>query len=111
PLPVPNFKKVITESLLINSVSEDSTQFYISFQKPKLPTKVRYIVVYAAKNSAKININDATQIIEKIAVVEDNNQFNIEVPVYKMADKKSLAFTFVDYYANESPQTVIDLEE
>ena len=111
PLPVPNLKKNITESLLINSISEDTTHFYIAFQRPKILSKVRYIVVYAAKNSAKININDPSQIIEKIAVAEENNEFNIEVPINKVGDKKSLAFTFVDYYANESPQTVIDLED
>lgn len=110
PLPVPNLKKTITERLLINSVTKDTASYYIAFQKPEQLAKVRYIIVYAAKNSAKININDATQIMEKIAVTEVNNEFNIEVPAYKMIGKAAFAFTFVDYYANESPETVIDLE-
>jgi len=110
PLPVPNFKKEITESLLINSITKDTTHYYISFQKPKQLAKVRYIVVYGAKDVSKININDASQILDKIAVTEENEVFNIEVPDYKMIGKTAFAFTFVDYYANESPETIIDLQ-
>ncbi|HKO77220.1 MAG TPA: family 10 glycosylhydrolase [Flavobacterium sp.] len=110
PLPVPNFKKTITESLLVNSITKDTANYYISFQKPKLLSKVRYIVVYGANDASKININDASQILDKIAVIEENEGFSIEVPEYKMIGKKAFAFTFVDYYANESPETIIDLQ-
>jgi len=109
-LPVPNFKKTLTENLLIDSITKDTAKYYISFQKPKQLTQIRYIVVYAAKNAAKINIKDPSQIIEKIAVTEENGLYNIEVPEYKMIGKNAFAFTFVDYYANESPETIIDLE-
>lgn len=110
PLPVPNLKKAITESLLINSITKDTSNYYISFQKPKQLAKVRYIIVYGAKDVSKININDASQIIDKIAVTEENEAFNIEVADYKMIGKTAFAFTFVDYYANESPETIIDLQ-
>jgi uncharacterized lipoprotein YddW (UPF0748 family) len=110
PLPVPNLKKEITESLLINSITKDTTNYYISFQKPKQLAKVRYIIVYGAKDVSKININDASQILDKIAVAEENEAFNIEVADYKMIGKTAFAFTFVDYYANESPETIIDLQ-
>lgn len=111
PLPVPNFKKDISECLQINSVAKDTTHYYVAFKKLNTLTQVRYIIVYAAKNASKINTNDARQIIDKIAVVEKNDEYSIEVPIYKMTDKATLAFTFVDYYANESHETVIDLEE
>ena len=110
PLPVPNLKKVITESLLINAITKDTTNYYISFLKPKQLAKVRYIVVYTAKDVTKINTNDASQILNKIAVTEDDQGFSIEVPNYKMIGKTAFAFTFVDYYANESPETIIDLK-
>jgi uncharacterized lipoprotein YddW (UPF0748 family) len=110
PLPVPNFKKSITETLIINSITKDTTNYYISFQKPKQLAKVRYIVVYGAQDASKINTNDASQILDKIAVTEENEGFEIEVAAYKMIDKKAFAFTFVDYYANESPETIIDLQ-
>ncbi|WP_348797117.1 glycoside hydrolase family 10 protein [Flavobacterium adhaerens] len=110
PLPVPNFKKVLTENLLIDSITKDTDNYYISFQKPKELIQIRYIVVYAAKDASKINTKDPSQILEKIAVYEENNKFNIEVPAYKMIGKKAFAFTYVDFYANESPETVIDLE-
>jgi uncharacterized lipoprotein YddW (UPF0748 family) len=110
PLPVPNLKKTITERLSINSITKDTATYYISFHKPKQLTRVRYIVVYGAKDASKININDASQILDKIAVTEENDGFNIEVPDYLMIGKKAVAFTFVDYYANESPETVIDLQ-
>jgi uncharacterized lipoprotein YddW (UPF0748 family) len=110
PLPVPNFKKEITESLLINSITKDTANYYISFQKPKQLAKVRYIVVYGAKDASKININDASQILDKITVVEQNEAFNIEIPAHKMIGKTAFAFTFIDYYANESNETIIDLQ-
>jgi uncharacterized lipoprotein YddW (UPF0748 family) len=110
PLPVPNFKKEINESLLINSITKDSSTYYISFQKPKQLAKVRYIVVYGAKDVSKININDASQILDKIAVIEENEAINIEVAEYKMIGKTAFAFTFIDYYANESPEVIIDLQ-
>jgi uncharacterized lipoprotein YddW (UPF0748 family) len=110
PLPVPNLKRTITESLLIKTITKDTANYYISFHRPKQLAKVRYIVVYGAKDASKINIHDASQILDKIAVYEENNGFEIEVPVDKMIDKKAFAFTFVDYYANESPETIIDLE-
>jgi len=110
PLPVPNFKKTITENLLINSITKDSANYYISFKKPKQLAKVRYIVVYGARDVSKININDASQILDKIAVTEKNQGFEIEVPAYKMIDRTAFAFTFVDHYANESLETIIDLQ-
>lgn len=110
PLPVPNFKKTITETLLINSITKDTANYYISFQKPKQLAKVRYIMVYGAKDVSKININDASQILDKIAVKEENEAYDIEVADYKMIGKTAFAFTFVDYYANESPETIIDLQ-
>jgi hypothetical protein len=67
-------------------------------------------MVYGAKDVSKININDASQILDKIAVTEENEAFNIEVADYKMIGKTAFAFTFVDYYANESPETIIDLQ-
>ncbi|WP_281321913.1 glycoside hydrolase family 10 protein [Flavobacterium aestivum] len=108
PLPVPHFKKEITDSLAISSITKDSVNYYISFQKPI--TKVRYIVVYGAKDVSKIDINDASQILEKIAVLDENKDFNIQVPCYKLIGNTAFAFTFVDYYANESPETIIDLK-
>ncbi|WP_281225869.1 glycoside hydrolase family 10 protein [Flavobacterium aquiphilum] len=110
PLPVPNFKKQITETLLINSITKDADFYYISFKKPAQLAKVRYIVVYGAKDTSKINIKDACQILDKIAVVEENGTYQIEVPANLMIGKAAFAFTFVDHYANESPETVIDLQ-
>lgn len=111
PLPVPNFKKTITETLVINSITKDTANYYVSFQKPNHLARVRYIVVYGAKDATKINTNDPSQILDKIAVTEQNGAFEIEVQDYKMIGKTAFAFTFVDYYANESPETIIDLQE
>lgn len=111
PLPVPNFKKDLVEYLQINSVAKDRTDYYITFQKPNSLTRVRYIMVYASQNASTINVEDPSQIIDKIAVYEENNEYNIAIPIYKTTGNKTLAFTFVDYYANESPETIIDLDE
>lgn len=110
PPPVPNLKKEVTESLSINSITKDTATYYISFHKPKLLTRVRYIMVYGAKDASKINVNDPSQILDKIAVTEENEGFSIEVSDYKMIGKTAFAFTYVDYYANESKETIIDLQ-
>jgi uncharacterized lipoprotein YddW (UPF0748 family) len=109
PLPVPHFKKTITDSLVINSITKDTAYYYVSFQKP-LNTLLRYVVVYGAKDVSKIDLNDPSQILEKIAVKIENEVFTIQVPSYKLIGNKAIAFTFVDYYANESPETIIDLQ-
>jgi len=109
PLPVPNFKKAITDSLVINSITKDTAYYYVSFQKP-LNTMLRYVVVYGAKDVSKIDINDPSQIIEKIAIKVENDAFNIQVPAYKLIGNTAFAFTFIDYYANESSETIIDLQ-
>ena len=70
PLPVPNFKKTITETLL-QFHTKDTANYYISFQKPKLLSKVKYSGV-RCQSASKININDASQILDKIAVTEEN---------------------------------------
>jgi uncharacterized lipoprotein YddW (UPF0748 family) len=110
PLPVPNMRKKISDTLSINSITKDTASYYISFQKQNLPSQVRYIIVYAAKNVTLINTNDPSQIMDKIAVFEENNEYNIEIPAQNMIGKRAFAFTFIDYYGNESPVTVIDLE-
>jgi uncharacterized lipoprotein YddW (UPF0748 family) len=109
PLAVPHLKKEISDSILINSITKDTVNYYISFQKPE-KTKVRYIVVYGAKNVSKINSCDPSQILEKIAVQDDNPDYYIQIPCYKLIGLTAFAFTYIDYYANESPETVIDLK-
>jgi hypothetical protein len=58
----------------------------------------------------KINTNDPSQILEKIVVLDEKEGFDILVPSYKLIGNTAFAFTFIDYYANESPETIIDLQ-
>lgn len=110
PLPVPNLKKNISETLEISSINKDKDTFYISFQPLKQLAKARYIVVYSAQDSSKINIADPSQILAKMALEQNDPFMQIKLAESILKDSSVLAFTFVDYYANESPEIIIELE-
>lgn len=69
------------------------------------------MVIYGADHISKINTNDATQIIEKIRVREVDSEFKFSVLTQKMNQYKACAVTFIDYFANESTPTTIDLKK
>jgi uncharacterized lipoprotein YddW (UPF0748 family) len=109
PAAVPNLKRSITAVPTVNKFAKNSAAYTFSIQSP-LDTKVRYIVVYGAKHLSKINTNDASQIIDKIAVHVINNEITFSIPAQKMKPYKACAVTFIDYAANESTPTAINLK-
>ena len=109
PAAVPNLKHIVIDTPVVNEYMKDSTKYSFTIKYP-LNTKVRYIVVYGAEHISKIDINDARQIVEKVTVCENNGTISFSLPAAKMNQHKACAVTFIDYFANESTPTIIDLK-
>lgn len=69
------------------------------------------MVVYGGEHISKIDINDATKIIEKVTVKEVDGKITFAIAAGKLNLYKACAVTFIDYYANESTPTAIDLKK
>jgi len=69
------------------------------------------MVLYGGESTSKIDINDPSKIIDKITVCETNGTIQFSIPAEKMNQYKACAVTFIDYYANESTPTNIDLKK
>lgn len=108
PLAVPNLKQIVIDVPTINSIAKDDSSYAINIKYP-LNSKIRYIVVYSAKNVAQIDVNDPSQIIDKIAFQEKSDTISICIPQYKLDTNLTCAITFIDFYGNESVGTIFDL--
>ena len=110
PAPVPNLKHVIIDTPVVTEFGQDSLKYRFIIKDP-LNTKVRYMVLYGADHISKIDINDARQIIEKVIVRQDTGDILISATAAKMNQYNACAVTFIDYFANESTPTIIDLKK
>ncbi|WP_163399708.1 glycoside hydrolase family 10 protein [Flavobacterium fluviatile] len=110
PPAVPNLKRIIIDTPFINEYAKDSLRYTFSIKSP-LNTKVRYLVIYGADHISKIDINDPRQIIEKVRVHENEGGILLSVAIQKINQYKACAVTFIDYFANESTPTIIDLKK
>ena len=110
PSAVPNLKHIVIDTPVVNEFIKDSLHHSFNIKYP-LNTKVRYMVVYGAEHISKIDINDASQIIEKITACENTGTISFSIPSEKMNQYKACAVTFIDYFANESTPTIVDLNK
>jgi uncharacterized lipoprotein YddW (UPF0748 family) len=108
PSAVPNSKKIIIDIPTINSISKDTTNSSFTIKYP-LNSKVRYLMVYRSKKSFKIDINNPSQIIQKITLTQKGDSIEINIPAKKWDENSNCAITFVDYYGNESEATTVNL--
>ncbi|MBK0370149.1 glycoside hydrolase family 10 protein [Flavobacterium agrisoli] len=108
PPAVPNLKKTITDIPVITEFIKDAQSYYFTIKSP-LNTKVRYMVLYGAENLQKIDTNNPSQIIDKFVVNEKYGNIYVTIPVAKMNNLKGCALSFVDFAANESKATPLDL--
>ena len=108
PYPVPSSMKIVADNPKIISFQKDKLQYQFKIKTP-LNTKVRYVVIYAAKNKSQIDLNDPSQIIEKYTFDEKASENCIILASHKMESFSTLAFTFIDVYGNESSATPLDL--
>jgi uncharacterized lipoprotein YddW (UPF0748 family) len=110
PLAVPNLKRTVTQIPKVETVTKDlaNTTFFIHFPE-KDP--IRYVVVYAAKSVSEINVNNASQIIDKIAFLENNETICLAISNLKLENLGACALSFIDFYGNESKPTILDLNK
>jgi hypothetical protein len=107
PYAVPNSKKIVIDIPTLNTIEKDTATSCFSIKYP-LNSKVRYIMVYRAKKTSKIDINNPSQIIEKITIPEKNETITINLPIKKRDENSACAVTFIDFYGNESEATMIN---
>ena len=110
PAPVPNLKHIVIDIPVLNEFQKDSTKYSFNIKSP-LNTQVRYMVIYGGENISKVDINDPSKIIDKVAVNQYDGTILFSVPAEKMNQYKACAVTFIDYFANESTPTFIDLKK
>lgn len=107
PFAVPNSKKIVIDIPTVNTISKDTITSSFTIKYP-LNSKVRYIMVYRAKKTFKIDVNNPSQIIEKIAFTEKSGNINIIVPTKKWDENRACAITFIDFFGNESQATLVN---
>lgn len=108
PLPVPNSKKTGTERPLINSFSKEGNVYQFAFKKTQ-SDQVRYIVVYSTENNTKLDSNDPSQILEKIYIDAKSESIKYSIAKDQLNNIKKVAFTFIDFYGNESVPEIVNL--
>lgn len=107
PYVVPNFRKTNIEYPIISNIKSNKTTAAVTLNYPSL-SKIRYIMVYGAKNSSKLDINDPSQIVDKIAFKEKENSITINVHNNLLEKNNICAVSFIDYYGNESQATLVN---
>ena len=108
PYAVPNSKKILIDCPSVNSISKDSINSSCTVKYPS-NCQVRYVMVYRAKKTFKIDVNNPSQIIDKITLAEKCDTFNVTIPVKKEDENNTCAITFIDFYGNESEATIVNL--
>ena len=104
---VPNSVRKVTDVPMINTIVKNPISSSFTVRCP-LNSKVRYVMVYGSKNDTIIDVNNPSQIIEKIAFKDKNNALDIEIPTLKLDKNNNCAITFIDFYGNESAATLVN---
>ncbi len=107
PFAIPNSKKTVIDVPTVDLISKDTTNVSFTIKYPS-NSKVRYIMVYRAKKTSKIDLNNPSQIIEKIPLTEKCENIKVCIPTKKPDENSACAITFVDFYGNESEATIIN---
>lgn len=107
PTVVPNSIKKMVIVPTANNVLTDPTSSRFTVQYP-MYSKVRYVMVYGAEPNSKIDINNPSHIIDKIAFKDNIDTVEVVIPAYKLNKNTSCAITFIDYYGNESEATLVN---
>lgn len=107
PTVVPNNIRKMDVVPTVNLILTDpiSSRFNVTFP---VISKVRYVMVYGSKFNSKIDVNDPSQIIDKIAFKENTYTVEVVIPTYKLDKNTTCAITFIDFYGNESDPTLVN---
>ncbi|MBA4276129.1 family 10 glycosylhydrolase [Flavobacterium sp.] len=104
---VPNSKQIVMDSPMIDNVKKEAANSSFSIKYP-LNSKVRYIMVYRANKDSKIDVNNPSQIIDKINLATKSDTILINIPIKNGEENSTCALTFVDFYGNESTPTILN---
>jgi hypothetical protein len=110
PYPVPSSMQIVADKPTIVSFTKGATNYDFKINYP-LISKIRYVMIYGAKNKAKIDLDNPSQIMDKIAFIEKKNSISITLATDKFEGIGASAITFIDFYGNESSATLIDLSK
>jgi hypothetical protein len=65
-------------------------------------------MVYRAHKHSKIDVNNPSQIIDKINLSTKSDTILVSIPMKNGEENGACALTFVDYYGNESIPTLLN---
>ncbi len=71
-------EKLVTDIPTIFKTTTTNDISTVTFNYPVM-SKIRYVMVYEAKNGANLDLNDPSQIIDKIAFKEKKDTINIVI--------------------------------
>ena len=108
PLPVPSSIRIGLEKPLIDTFDKEGDSYEFTLKKTQTE-QIRYIVVYAAPNNAKIDVNNPSQILEKVGIDATCESIPYSVLKEKLKNAKKIAFTYIDFYGNESIPEIVSL--
>ncbi len=108
PFVVPNSKKTLFYCPEINNISKDTINLSFTIKNPT-DCKVRYVMVYRAKKNFDNDVNNPSQIIQKINVAQKCETITVNMSEKTTDENNSCAITFVDYFGNESEPTTVNL--
>jgi hypothetical protein len=108
PLPVPSSVKTGNERPLIKTYSKQGNSYQFWFKKTQ-SEQIRYIVVYSTENNRRLDSNDPSQIVEKVYIDAKNESIKYSISKDKLNKAKKVAFTFIDFYGNESVPEIVNL--
>lgn len=106
PYVVPYSRQEVKDSPYITNINNQSENTVITLSFPT-QSKIRYVMVYGTTNKNLINVNDPSQIINKIAFKETKDSITISIPKLYLEKHNNCALTFVDYFGNESQATLL----
>ncbi len=108
PLPVPSAIKIGNEKPLINTFDKENNLYQFSFKKTQ-SDQIRYLIVYCTEHHEKLDINDPSQIVAKVFINSTTESINYSITKDKLKNAKKIAFTFIDFYGNESVPEIVNL--
>lgn len=106
PYVVPNSRQIVIDIPTVCNSTSDINYSTFTLNYP-LNSKIRYVMVYEAKNGAKIDLSNPSQIIDKIAFKEKKDTISIVIPKNNLDKNNTYALSFIDFYGNESRATLV----
>lgn len=106
PYVVPNSRKIVIDIPTVCDAASNSICSTYTLNYP-VNNKIRYVMVYEAKDGSKLDLNDPSQIIDKIAIQERKDTISVVIPKNPVNKNSTYALSFIDFYGNESKPTPV----